>query len=100
MVRVPTGKTADDIWASASSGFVVVVPEDGRPASSSYPFTVTFGYGGYRWNDPAPFYVNPGTVAGAETAIANAAATWNAAIPTSGFRLEYNGHVGEHDLRL
>ncbi len=89
-VRVPTGITAEDRWGSASSGYVFVVNEN-QVSSSTYPFTVTFGYGGYKWNEPAQFYVNPGSVAGAETAIANAAATWNAAVPTSGFRLEYNG---------
>ncbi len=90
VVRVPTGITAEDVWGSASSGFVFVVPESG-PASSSYPFTVTFGYGKAKWNAPARYYVNPGNVTGAEISIQNAAATWNAAIPTSSFRFEYQG---------
>ena len=90
IVRVPTGIVSRGYSGSASSGFVYVRPESG-PASASYPFTVTFGYGGTRWNAPAPFLVNPGTVAGAATAVQNAAATWNAAIPSSNFRLQYTG---------
>jgi len=91
VVRVPAGITAEDIRASASSGFVFVVPEDGRDASSSVPFTVTFGYGKARWNGTAPYLVNPGAIAGAAEAVQRASATWNAAVPTSGFRFEYLG---------
>ncbi len=90
-VKVPIGRTLDAYSGGASSGYLTVYTDaDGK--SEDHPFTVTFSYGKSKWNGPAQFYVNPGTLGpGAVTAITNAANTWNAAIPTSSFLFQNLG---------
>jgi subtilase family serine protease len=91
VVNVPVGVTSDWYPGSASSGYVYVVT-DANLKSSSKPFTVTFSYGKEKWATVAPFSVNPGSQGtAAVTAIQNAAGTWNAAIPSSSFRFNYQG---------
>ena len=89
-VKVPTGICGDQYPGSASSGYLRVFTDAGA-SSSAVPFTVTFGYAKNKWNTPATYYVNPGTVSGAAAAIQNASLTWNNAIPGSSFRLNYGG---------
>ncbi|MFA5414691.1 MAG: PKD domain-containing protein, partial [Methanoregula sp.] len=89
-VKVPTGITHDGYPGSACSGYLKILT-DASTQSGPVPFTVTFGYGKKKWNSPATYYVNPGTVSGAAAAIQNAGTTWNNAIPSSSFRLNYGG---------
>jgi len=89
-VRVPTGICSDLYSCSASSGFLRVLTDAGEE-SSNVPFIVTFAYGKAKWSTPVAYYVNPGSISGAETAVQNAAATWNNAIPGSSFRFNYGG---------
>ncbi len=92
VVRVPVGRMSDGYDGSASSGMVWVVTVAARPSAAS-PFAVTFGYGGIRWANAPTFVVNnncPG-VSSAGTAVANAAATWNAAVTGSSFRFVNGG---------
>ncbi|MDO9324685.1 MAG: IPT/TIG domain-containing protein, partial [Methanoregula sp.] len=89
-VKVPTGICGDQYSGSASSGYFKVLT-DADTSSAAVPFTVTFAYGKKKWNTPATYYVNPGTVSGAATAIQSASLTWNNAIPGSSFRLNYGG---------
>jgi PKD repeat protein len=92
VVRVPTGRMSDGYDGSASSGMVWVVTDAGASSPVS-PFAVTFGYGGIKWAHPPTFVVNnncPG-VSSASTAVANAAATWNAAVAGSSFRFVNGG---------
>jgi hypothetical protein len=89
-VKVPTGITSDLYHGSASSGFLVVLTDSGEE-SPAVPFAVTFAYGKEKWSTPVTYFVNPGSISGAETAVQNAAATWNNAIPDSSFRFNYGG---------
>ncbi|MDO9325355.1 MAG: PKD domain-containing protein [Methanoregula sp.] len=89
-VKVPTGICGDQYSGSASSGYFYVYTDAGA-RSTAIPFTVTFAYGKKKWITPATYYVNPGTVSGAATAIQSASLTWNNAIPGSSFRLNYGG---------
>jgi PKD repeat protein len=92
VVRVPAGRMSDGYWGSASSGRIWVVTDAGA-ASAPAPFAVTFGYGGLKWSKAPTFAVNgncPG-VADARTAVARAAATWNAALAGSSFRFVDGG---------
>lgn len=92
VIRVPMGRMSDGYDGSASSGMVWVVT-DGGATSAASPFAVTFGYGKIRWASPPTFVVNnncPG-VTSASTAVANAAATWNAAVSGSSFRFVNSG---------
>ncbi|MEN6518426.1 MAG: IPT/TIG domain-containing protein [Methanospirillum sp.] len=90
-VNVPIGLTRDGYQGGASSGYVYVFTDDGVK-SALQPFTVTFSYGRERWAAPASFSVNPGSV-GPEAlpAIANAAGSWNGAIPAASFSLVDSG---------
>jgi hypothetical protein len=72
----------------ASSGFVAVHTDSGA-SSLVFPFAVNFSYGKNKWDTSPTYYVNPGSVPGAATAIQNAAATWNNA--GTSFRLNYGG---------
>ncbi len=92
VVRVPAGRMSDGYDGSASSGMIWVVNDAGVSSTPS-PFTVTFGYGGIKWASPPTFVVNnncPG-VSSASTAVASAAATWNAAVSGSSFRFVDGG---------
>ena len=89
-VKVPTGICGDQYPGSASSGYLQVFTDAGA-SSAAVPFTVTFGYGKKKWNTPATYYVNPGTVSESAATIQNASLTWNNAIPGSSFRLNYGG---------
>ncbi|MEN6517744.1 MAG: carbohydrate-binding protein [Methanospirillum sp.] len=92
VVRVPTARMSDGYAGSAGSGMVWVVTDAGATSAAS-PFAVTFGYGRIRWANAPTFVVNnncPG-VASASTAVANAAATWNAAVSGSSFRFVDGG---------
>ena len=72
----------------ASSGFAVV-RTDSNIDSNVFPVGVTFGFGDVKWTTSPTFYVNPGSVSGATTAITNAAVTWNNT--GSSFRFNYGG---------
>ena len=89
-VKVPTGICGDQYPGSASSGYLQVRTDAGA-LSANVPFTVTFGYGKAKWNTPATYYVNPGTVSGSAASIQRAGATWNNVIPGSSFSLIYGG---------
>ncbi len=91
-VRVPTARMSDGYAGSAASGMVWIVTDAGATSAAS-PFAVTFGYGKIRWASAPTFVVNdncPG-VASASTAVANAAATWSAAVSGSSFRFVNGG---------
>jgi hypothetical protein len=80
--------------ASAGSG-PVYVRTSGGLESNEYPFEVTFSYGDVKWpgDDPVIQYkVNPNTAdcTGEETAVQNAANTWNA-VPNKLFTFWYAG---------
>ncbi len=84
----------DEYYISASSGPITVTTAVGA-ASEGYPFAVTFACRDFRWPGDSPvvdFYVNPNTpdCTGEETAIQNAANTWNA-VPDKSFTFHYAG---------
>ncbi|OHB75110.1 MAG: hypothetical protein A2Z25_01560 [Planctomycetes bacterium RBG_16_55_9] len=88
---VPTG-IINDYPASAGSGPVTVATLSG--ISNSYPFRVTFGYGGRYWwgeNPVVSYYINENTsdCVGEGAAVQAAAETWNLA--SAGFQLHYAG---------
>ena len=92
VVRVPTGTTSDGYSGSASSGKVWVVTDAGVSSAAS-PFGVTFGYGKAQWASAPTFVVNgncPG-VTNAAAAVADAAGSWSAAVPSSAFRFVNGG---------
>jgi len=99
VVRVPTGFVAKGdpggripYEGSAGSGPVVVVTDAGAKSAET-PFTVTFGYGKMKWDAPAEYYVNPGSLGPEALTQINAAATsWNAAAnPGATFRFNFAG---------
>jgi|GEM_PF-4623963 len=71
--------------ASSSSGPVFVRTSSGTD-TASYPFTVTFGYGGAMWDSPysETIRVNEGGNSGAVTAATAAMATWTS-VPSQQF---------------
>ena len=96
-VRVPTAKMSDGYDGSAGSGMVWVVTDAGATSAAS-PFAVTFGYGKISWASAPTFVVNnncPG-VTSASTAVANAAATWNAAVSGSILPVRQRRNHHEH----
>ena len=76
---------------STGSGPVKVISASGL-ISNGYPFRVTFGYGGHKWNSTSTsYYINenlPG-VTGEAQAIRDGAETWNAL--NANFRYIYAG---------
>ncbi|MCK9593647.1 MAG: PKD domain-containing protein [Methanoregula sp.] len=89
-VKVAAGYTSDGYSGSASSGFLRVYTDAGT-SSEVKPFTVTFGYGKKKWQAPASYYINPGSVSGATGAIQTAGNTWNAQSYGSSFRFNNAG---------
>lgn len=89
LCNVPTA-LIDGQAASAGSGPVQVIDSSGQ-ASSGYPFTVTFGFGGYRWSGTSCSYLINANTSNAQAAAAMvqaAAATWSSA---SAFKFGYRG---------
>jgi hypothetical protein len=89
VVTVPVG-LINGYSATASSGPVQVITSSG--ISNSYQFGVTFSSLGVRWDGAPPlvhFRVNPSWVAGADTALQNAAQTWSDA--GANFSFVYDG---------
>ncbi|MDD5186954.1 MAG: PKD domain-containing protein [Methanoregula sp.] len=93
VVKVPTGYTSDGYSGSASSGYLCIYT-DAATGNVVKPFAVTFGYGKQKWQAPASYYINPGSVAGATSAIQNAGNTWNNQIYGSIFRFNNAGTTG------
>ena len=73
---------------------------DAGQGSGDRPFRVSFGYQGMKWSVLPTFVVNnncPGAPTAA-TAVGAAAATWNAAVPPSAFRLVNGGTTSNTTL--
>ncbi|MBI4286018.1 MAG: matrixin family metalloprotease [Chloroflexi bacterium] len=88
VATVPIG-TVNSYPASASSGPVYVHRPDGVD-SPWFPFTLSFSYGGRKWDGSSPsvtIAINPNTAdtTGEELAVKAAVDTWNA-VPNHGFR--------------
>ncbi len=100
VVRVPTGivlrgGVPGDPYlyqGSAGSGPIFVVTDAGV-YSAETPFTVTFGYYKEKWDGPAEYYVNPGSLGSEGLSSINTAATsWNTAANPGGiFRFNFAG---------
>jgi hypothetical protein len=107
VARVPTGYCSDGYPGSASSGYLWVLKDDNSVVGGHQPFEVTFGVGRgtgdytiispdklWEWEGASPavnYYINPGTVSGASTAIQTAAGTWNA-VSLKSFQFNYAGN--------
>ncbi len=79
-VRVPTGINENLYWGGASSGYLVVLADDGN-ISNFYPFAVTFsvpktwGSKQAKWNSSPTYYVNPDSQPGLVQAVPEC--SWN-----------------------
>ena len=92
VVMVPIFLASDGYSASAGSG-PVYLRTPARDKSNSFPFTVTFSYGGYKWTGASPvveFKVNPNGDSAILKAVQDAANTWNA-VPNKSFSFKYAG---------
>jgi len=93
VVEVPVG-IINNYSATASSGPVYVHTAGGLK-SKNFPFTVTFSYGSTKWGGTTVSYkVNPNAsdCTGEETAVQNAANTWNS-VPEKSFAFSYAGNT-------
>ena len=92
VVKVPIFTASNGYSASAGSGPVYLTTPAGDK-SNSFPFTVTFSYGGIKWTGASPvveFKVNPNGDAAILKAVQDAANTWNA-VPNKSFSFKYAG---------
>jgi len=92
VVKVPIFTASNGYSATAGSGPVYLTNPAGDK-SNSFPFTVTFSYGGIRWTGASPvveFKVNPNGDDAILKAVQNAADTWNS-VPNQRFSFKYAG---------
>jgi hypothetical protein len=92
MVKVPIFTASDSYPASAGSGPVYLMSSAGVK-SDSFPFSVTFSYGGIKWMGASPiveFKVNPNGDDALRQAVQDAADTWNA-VSNKRFSFKYAG---------
>ena len=92
VVKVPIFTASNGYSASAGSGPVYLKTPAGDK-SNSFPFTVTFSYGGSKWTGTSPvveFKVNPNGNAAFLKAVQDAADTWNA-VPNKSFSFKFAG---------
>lgn len=92
VLNVPVFKASNGYSASAGSG-PVYLTTPGGDKSNSFPFTVTFSYGGSKWAGASPvveFKVNPNGDDAILKAVQGAADTWNA-VPNKSFSFKYAG---------
>ncbi len=92
VVNVPVFKASDGYSASAGSGPVYLTTPAGDK-SNSFPFSVTFSYGGSKWTGASPiveFNVNPNGNTAFLRAVQDAADTWNA-VPNKNFSFKFAG---------
>ena len=92
VVNVPIFRASNGYSASAGSGPVYLTNPAGEK-SNSFPFTVTFSYGGIKWTGASPvveFKVNPNGDSAILKAVQDAANTWNA-VPNKSFSFNYAG---------
>ncbi len=92
VVNVPVFKASNGYSASAGSGPVYLTSPAGDK-SNSFPFSVTFSYGGIKWTGASPvveFKVNPDGDDAVLKAVQDAANTWNA-VPNKRFSFNFAG---------
>jgi hypothetical protein len=92
VVNVPVFKASNGYSASAGSGPVYLTSPAGDK-SNSFPFSVTFSYGGIKWTGDSPdveFKVNPDGNDAVLKAVHDAANTWNA-VPNKRFTFNFAG---------
>jgi len=92
VVKVPAFTAGDGYSASAGSGPVYLMTPDGSK-SNSFPFTVTFSFGGIKWTGASPiveFKVNPNGDAAILKAVQDAANVWNA-VPNKSLSFKFAG---------
>jgi len=76
---VPVDSVDYYLYSAGSFDTAVQVATEDRVPSADYPFTVTFGYSGYRWPSlSVSYYINENSYgSGGDTAIKSAANSWN-----------------------
>jgi hypothetical protein len=94
VAKVPIFTASDGYSASAGSGPVYLMTSTGDK-SNSFPFSVTFSYGGIKWmgtNPTVEFKVNPNGDDTLQQAVQAAADTWNV-VSSKRFSFKYAGPV-------
>ena len=92
VVKVPIFTASNGYPATAGSG-PVYLTNPAKSKSNSFPFTVTFSYGGIKWTGSIPvveFKVNPNGDDAILKAVQDAANTWNA-VSNKSFSFKYAG---------